>query len=159
MNNFSKCEKIELADIYKIEEQFSITLPKEFIAHYLRFNGGVPEKSWWESDDEYEPIEVTCFKPFVYNSQTHDEPSSLVEGCYISMLERDVIPIKLLPFANDWGGNFFCLDLEDYSIIYYANDSFDESLTMQENHQRLQRKLTNTFENFVNGLVKEEDLS
>ncbi len=30
---------------------------------------------------------------------------------------------------------------------------------MQENHIKLQRYLTNSFANFVNGLVAEEDLS
>lgn len=99
------------------------------------------------------------FKPFIYNSHTNDDPRSLIDGCYISMLDRQVIPENLFPFANDWGGNFFCLDLDDYSIVYFATDSFDEYLTMQENHIKLQRYLTNSFSNFVNGLVTEEDLS
>ncbi|EKS7197717.1 MULTISPECIES: SMI1/KNR4 family protein [Enterobacter] len=160
MNRFSSCEKkIERADIVKVEDKLSIHLPEDFVLHYLQFNGGIPEKSWWDSEDEFEPVEVACFKPFVYNSKTNNDPRSLIDGCYISMLERDVIPKNLLPFANDWGGNFFCIDLDNYSIIYYATDSFDEDLTMQENHVKLQRFLTNSFDNFVNGLVKEEDLT
>lgn len=75
------------------------------------------------------------------------------------MLERNIIPKNLFPFANGWGGNFFCLDLDNYSIIYYATDSFDEDLTMQENHINLQRFLTNSFGNFINGLVKEVDIT
>lgn len=69
-----------------------------------------------------------------------------------------MIPRNLLPFANDWGGNFFCLNLDNYSIVYFATDSFDEDLTMQENHIKLQRYLTNSFPNFVDGLVTEESL-
>lgn len=159
MNNFKKCEKkIGRADIYKTESKLSITLSDDFVLHYLQFNGGIPEKSWWDGDGGFEPVEVAGFKPFVYNSQTNHDPRSLIDGCYISMLDREVIPRNLLPFANDWGGNFFCLNLDNYSIVYFATDSFDEDLTMQENHIKLQRYLTNSFSNFLDGLVTEERL-
>ena len=159
MNNFKKCEKkIGRADIYKTESKLSITLPDDFVSHYLQFNGGIPEKSWWDGGEGFEPVEVAGFKPFVYNTQTNDDPRSLIDGCYISMLDREVIPRNLLPFANDWGGNFFCLNLDNYSIVYFATDSFDEDLTMQENHIKIQRYLTNSFSNFVDGLVPEESL-
>lgn len=160
MNNIINCEKkIGRADITKTEEKLSITLPDDFVSHYLQFNGGISEKSWWDGDEDFEPIEMAALKPFAYNSQTNNAPESLIDGCYISMVDREVIPKNLLPFANDWGGNFFCLDLDNYSIVYFATDSFDEDLTMQENHRKLQRYLTNSFANFVNGLVAEEDLS
>lgn len=159
MNNFKKCEKkIGRADIYKTESKLSITLPDDFVSHYLQFNGGIPEKSWWDGGEGFEPVEVAGFKPFVYNTQTNDDPRSLIDGCYISMLDREVIPKNLLPFANDWGGNFFCLNLDNYSIVYFATDSFDKDLTMQENHIKLQRYLTNSFSHFVEGLVTEESL-
>lgn len=160
MNNIINCEKkIGRTDIAKTEEKLSITLPDDFVSHYLQFNGGTPEKSWWDGDEDFEPIEVAAFKSFVYNGQTNDDPGSFIDSCYISMVDREVIPQNLLPFANDWGGNFFCLDLDNYSIVYYASDSFDEDLTMQENHTTLQRYLTNSFANFVNQLVAEENLS
>ena len=159
MNNFKKCEKkIGRADIYKTESKLSITLPDDFVSHYLQFNGGIPEKSWWDGGEGFEPVEVAGFKPFVYNTQTNDDPRSLIDGCYISMLDREVIPRNLLPFANDCGGNFFCLNLDNYSIVYFATDSFDKDLTMQENHIKLQRYLTNSFSHFVEGLVTEESL-
>lgn len=159
MNNFKKCEKkIGRADIYKTESKLSITLPDDFVSHYLQFNGGIPEKSWWDGGEGFEPVEVAGFKPFVYNTQTNDDPRSLIDGCYISMLDREVIPRNLLPFANDWGGNLFCLNLDNYSIVYFATDSFDKDLTMQENHIKLQRYLTNSFSHFVEGLVTEESL-
>ncbi|HDC4493078.1 TPA: SMI1/KNR4 family protein, partial [Enterobacter asburiae] len=146
MNNIINCEKkIGRADITKTEEKLSITLPDDFVSHYLQFNGGISEKSWWDGDEDFEPIEMAAFKPFAYNSQTNNAPESLIDGCYISMVDREVIPKNLLPFANDWGGNFFCLDLDNYSIVYFATDSFDEDLTMQENHRKLQRYLTNSF--------------
>ena len=159
MNNFKKCEKkIGRADIYKTESKLSITLPDDFVSHYLQFNGGTPEKSWWDGDEGFEPVEVAGFKPFVYNTQTNDDPRTLIDGCYISMLDREMIPRNLLPFANDWGGTFFCLNLDNYSIVYFSTDSFDEDLTMQENHIKIQRYLTNSFSNFVDGLVTEESL-
>lgn len=160
MNNIINCEiKIGRADIAKTEERLSITLPDDFVSHHLQFNGGTPEKTWWDGDEDFEPVEVAAFKPFVNNGQTNDDPRSLINDCYISMVDRQVIPKNLLPFANDWWGDFFCLDLDNYSIIYFATDSFDEDLTMQENHRKLKRYLTNSFSNLVNGLVTEEELS
>lgn len=47
---------------------------------------------------------MAAFKPFVNNGQTNDDPRSLIDGSYISMVDRQVIPKNLLPFANDWGG-------------------------------------------------------
>lgn len=107
MNNIINCEKkIGRADIAKTEEKLSITLPDDFVSHYLQFNGGAPEKTWWDGDEDFEPVEVAAFKPFVNNGQTNDDPRSLIDGCYISMVDRQVIPKNLLPFANDWGGEF-----------------------------------------------------
>ncbi|MCO6029980.1 SMI1/KNR4 family protein [Enterobacter hormaechei] len=54
MNHFSNCEKkIGRADITKTEEKLSITLPDDFVSHYLQFNGGTPEKSWWDGDEDF----------------------------------------------------------------------------------------------------------
>jgi hypothetical protein len=72
-------------------KKLSITLPDDFISHYLQFNGGIPEKSWWDGDEDFEPIEVAAFKPFIYNSQTNNDPGSLIDGA-ISAWWIEVIP-------------------------------------------------------------------
>ncbi|MGG7523005.1 SMI1/KNR4 family protein [bacterium BS0013] len=101
MNNFSSFEKkIGCAYIAKTEAKLSITLPDDFVSHYQQFNGGTPEKSWWDGDEDFEPVELAGFKSFVYNAQTNDDHRSLIDGCYISMLDREVIPKNLFPFAN-----------------------------------------------------------
>jgi hypothetical protein len=37
-------KKIGRADIAKTEEKLSITLPDDFVSHYLQFNGGLLRK-------------------------------------------------------------------------------------------------------------------
>lgn len=79
-------------------QKLSILLPVAFVLHYLQFNGGITEKSWWNSLSHWEGAD---FKPFIYNSMTNNAPCSLINGCYTNMLDREVTPKKLLHFAND----------------------------------------------------------
>jgi len=159
-NIFHDCDReLTLDDIKYIEDKISYSFPIEFISHYLEFNGGIPERSWWDdSKDTFEPIEVSRFKSIKYNKMSKDSPLSLIDGCYISMVNKEVIPSNLIPFANDWGGNFFCIDKNNGNIIFYATDSFDEELTMKENHRKAQRFLTLTFDEFKSNLVTENEL-
>jgi len=82
-NPCRNCEKnIVLSDIKSVEKVLSYCFPEEFILHYLSFNGGVPSRAWWESNDGFEPLEIAFLKPFKYNKLTNDAPKSLIDGCY-----------------------------------------------------------------------------
>lgn len=56
------------------------------------------------------------------------------------------------------GEGTFCLNKDDDSVVFYATDSFDPEVSMSKNHDVLQKKLTSSFEEFINGLVEEDDL-
>ncbi|UVM50380.1 SMI1/KNR4 family protein [Pseudomonas sp. B21-015] len=151
-NTFSDDEAtITPVDLDHLESAIGKKLPPPFRDHYLKYNGGMPERTYWLSEDFDEPLEVAAFKPIA-----HGSPSLL--STYQSMLKKQVIPAHLLPFANDWGGNFFCLNLESGSISYFTTDSFDSDLSPEENQSRSEKHVCSNFIRFVQGLINEEDI-
>ncbi|VEA08849.1 integrase [Salmonella enterica subsp. enterica serovar Sanjuan] len=84
---------------------------------------------------------------------------NIINGSEVSRLSVAIqIPINIIPFGNDWGGNYFCLNKNDSSVIFYATDSFDPELSMDKNHVLVQKKLASSFKEFMDKLVTEEDL-
>lgn len=86
-----------------------------------------------------------------------EKPSTSIGGLYVSMTKKNIIQKDALPFAIDPGNNFFCLDLKDGSVFYHANDVFDPALGITENQKKAQRKLTDSFSEFIDSLVSEDD--
>ncbi len=74
------------------------------------------------------------------------------------MHNQAVIPVDLLPFAHDPGGNFFCLDLEKGGVVFYATDSFSQELPRHENHIKLKTFLTDSFDDFMTRLRYNENV-
>ena len=74
------------------------------------------------------------------------------------MVSKKVIPNTLLPFAIDDGGNFFCLDLTDGNICFYANDSFDSDSSYAANHAKAYRWLASSCDAFIKGLKDESEI-
>ena len=107
-------------DIAQAEEAMNITLPPQFVEHYLRHNGGVPSKSYVLNDDTEEYIEVSVFSPLHYKLQNSD--GSTIEETYNDFKKRRIIPEDYLPFARDWGGNLFCIHLDNQQIVYILMD-------------------------------------
>jgi len=151
-NTFSNDEAaISPANLDNLESVIGKKLPAPFRDHYLRYNGGVPERTYWLGETFDEPLEVAAFKPLANTSAT-------LLSTYQSMLKKQVIPAHLLPFANDWGGNFFCLNLDSGAISYFTTDSFDSDLNPDENQVRAETLVCSNFTRFVQGLIDEEDL-
>lgn len=151
-NKFSDCETaITSADLDQMESVIGKKLPDAFRNHYLKYNGGMPERTYWQSDDLEEPAEVSVFKPISNGEST-------VLSTYQLMLEKKVIPAHLLPFANDWGGNFFCLNLDTGAVSYFTTDTFDSDLSPEENHAESEHRLCSNFLRFVQGLIDDGDV-
>lgn len=155
-NIFSNEEtSITPADIDSLELAIGHKVPAPFRAHYLKYNGGVPERTYWLSDTLDEPLEVAAFKPISKAGETN---ASSILSTYTSMVGKQVIPLHLLPFANDWGGNFFCLNLNTGAISFFATDSFYEDLSPQENQAKAEKPVCSNFTRFVQGLIDEDDI-
>ncbi|MGO4322974.1 SMI1/KNR4 family protein [Pseudomonas sp. KB_12] len=151
-NTFSDDEAaITPADLDLLESAIGKKLPTPFRNHYLKYNGGVPERTYWVGDDFDEPLEVAAFKPIAGADST-------VLSTYQLMLKKQVLPVHLLPFANDWGGNFFCLNLDTEVVSYFTTDSFDSDLSPEENQAQSEKLVCSNFLRFVQGLIDEEDL-
>ncbi|WP_050585726.1 SMI1/KNR4 family protein [Pseudomonas syringae USA007] len=133
-------------------------LPEAFKQFYIKHNGGVPNKDWWDSGDEYEPMRIKKFKSVAYEKSVDAAETKFLGGCYISMTEKKVIPKTLLPFATDDGGNFFCLDLADGNICFYATDSFDPEKSIAVNQSEACRWLAKSFEVFIRDLKDETEI-
>ncbi|WP_030140899.1 SMI1/KNR4 family protein [Pseudomonas fluorescens] len=138
-------------DLDRLESIIGKRLPAPFRSHYLKYNGGVPERTYWLGDDFDEPLEVAAFKPIAGSDST-------VLCTYQLMLKKQLLPANLLPFANDWGGNFFCLNLDTEAVSYFTTDSFDSGRSPEENQTHSERPVCSNFLRFVQGLIHEDDL-
>lgn len=155
----SKAESaVGQADIECLEAIINSRLPEGFKAFYLRNNGGVPNKDWWDSEDEYEPIRIKKFKAVASKDDPAAAETKFLGGCYALMTAKGVIPRTLLPFANDDGGNFFCLDLKKGSVCFFATDSFDSECSSETNHANAYRWIAKTFDSFIAGLKDESEI-
>lgn len=151
-NKFSDYEKaITPANLDQLESVIGKKLPAPFRNHYLKYNGGMPERAYWVSEDFFDPIEVASFRPITYG-----EPTLL--STYQLMLKKQVLPAHLLPFADDLGGNFFCLNLDSGAISYFTTDTFDSDLSPEENQAESEKPICSNFLRFVQGLIGEDDV-
>ncbi|ALI01330.1 SMI1/KNR4 family protein [Pseudomonas sp. FW306-02-F02-AA] len=151
-NKFSDYEKaITPANLDQLESVIGKKLPAPFRNHYLKYNGGMPERAYWVSEDFFDPIEVASFRPITYG-----EPTLL--STYQLMLKKQVLPAHLLPFADDLGGNFFCLNLDSGAISYFTTDTFDSDLSPEENQAESEKPICSNFLRFVQGLIDEDDV-
>ncbi|PQP03546.1 SMI1/KNR4 family protein [Pseudomonas frederiksbergensis] len=151
-NTFSNDEAtITPADLDHLESAIGKKLPTPFRNHYLKYNGGIPERAYWVSEDFFDPIEVASFRPITYG-----EPTLL--STYQLMLKKQVLPAHLLPFADDLGGNFFCLNLDSGAISYFTTDTFDSDLSPEENQAESEKPICSNFLRFVQGLIDEDDV-
>ena len=153
---FSQCGKpLKPSDLDRLENTLSYRFPPTFREHYLAFNGGVPSKAYWVSDTGDEPMEVAAFREVAGESVS---TKGDVLASYNSLVERSVLPEHLLPFANDWGGNLFCLNMSNGQVTFYALDSFDPDLGFEENQRHAETTLCSSFGEFAAGLVSEDDI-
>ena len=156
-NDFRNCATaISDADLDAAEASLGFVLPAQFRQHYLTYNGGNPELSIFPGDDLNEPVEVAAFYPIKNNTPAFDTKNSLLVEHYRWMCGKDVIPSSLLPFGHDPGGNFICLNVPDGGVVFYATDSFDPDISMTENHAKVQRRLADSFEEFMDQLDLDE---
>jgi cell wall assembly regulator SMI1 len=143
---FSKAsQNLTKADIYSLEKSIGYALPIDFVNQYLSSNGGVSDKNYFyfEKHDEY--LEVSLFIPIAYPS---DKLGNLTIEKSYGHLTRAGIPKKYLPFATDWGGNYFSIDLETNDVVLLLMD-------LGEFTERSVQHLTMGFSHFLDELKEE----
>lgn len=133
-------------EIEAVESELGITLPDSFVDHYLVYNGGIPSKPYFYSEEEDVETEIQIFSPVKYcfgnlNLKT-------VEQKYVFFKEKSKLMCRYLPFANDYGSNQICINLDDGKIYIVYMDT-------GELDQKCFQFLANDFTEFLNGLSEE----
>lgn len=69
------------ADLVRLESAIGKKLPTPFRNHYLKYNGGIPERTYWQTEDFGDPVETSVFKPI-------SDGESTVLSTYQLMLKK-----------------------------------------------------------------------
>jgi cell wall assembly regulator SMI1 len=141
---FESAEKINESDIAKLEADLGLTLPKQMIEHYLNYNGGYPESDifLWPNGEK------TTINTFA--SIKYDGFQSIEENYKNLVLIESYLPVGILPFATDDGGNLFCVSCReiDYGSIYYCNNDHYNT----ERKEEFLIKIDSSFKHFIENL-------
>lgn len=137
---------VKISEIEELEKKLNIKLPKSFVEFYLKNNGGFLPLTpyFYEKIDGFE-ININQFIPIKYG-----EDEMEVGELYSFYRERYSIMDKFLPFADDFGGNLICLNIENSKIYMVFLDLDDVNF----NNGAI-RLLANDFETFLSGLSDE----
>lgn len=133
-------------EIEAIESELGITLPDSFVEHYLVFNGGIPSKPYFYSEEEDVETEIQIFSPIKYCFDNLNLRT--VEQKYVLFKEKSRRMCRYLPFANDYGSNQICMNLDNGKIYLVYVD-------IGELEQECFQYLADDFTEFLDGLSEE----
>lgn len=137
-------QRILEADIRNVKHKLGVSFPEQIVQHYLQYNGGAPDPYCFVIEDGT-VLMVQEFLAIKYGNIT-------LEYTYNTLTNNDApIPVNLIPFASDPGGNYFCFDQDDKgSIYYYDAEHYDDP-------KRAFRKISNSLDDFLNRLKDEPE--
>ena len=159
MLSFYDCDKnLSEIDFNDVEKKLEVSFPSSFKSHYFKWNGGDPNLSCFVNDNiNYDYIEIRDFIPMKYSKQFEDDPDFTLEGRAINEWELNELPINLIPFAFDWGGNYLCLEKNSWQIIYYVRDVWSENISREANFKKNSIIIAKSFDEFLNCLEENPD--
>lgn len=152
-NKFSQCfRQLTITDIEAVEKRIGFELPAQLKEHYLYCNGGTPERRCWKK----EGWDYTCLNFFfpMRPANASDEEmvdEETVDEIVVDLLSGAHIPPTFIPFADDAGGNYFCVDRDTGNIYFFAMDLGDDL----ENGRRY---ITSSLFEFIEGLDEAKEL-
>jgi cell wall assembly regulator SMI1 len=146
-----KYDSIFEEDIQQFEKKIVKKLPIEYRNFLLSHNGGIPlKKFFYLNDISYDKIWIDTFISLKKNK---DSTVGDLFWVYNIHQELDNFPKRLLPIADDPGGNMICISIgeKDYGYIYYwlHDSSFGEDESDPESYIQY---LCDSFEYFINHL-------
>ena len=159
MLSFYDCDKnLSENDFNDVEKNLEVSFPASFKSHYFKWNGGTPTLSCFVNDNiDYDYIEIRDFIPMKYSKQFEDDPDFTLEGRAINEWKLNELPINLIPFAFDWGGNYLCLEKNSWQIIYYVRDVWSENISREANFKKNSIIIAKSFDEFLNCLKENPD--
>ncbi|RZK43455.1 MAG: SMI1/KNR4 family protein [Hymenobacter sp.] len=141
-------QRLTLEEITQAETIMGVELPPQFKEFYLRYNGGVPVNAYVFDEGIEEFIGINLFSPLRY--QLQNIKVDTIEQDYNDLTVRNIIPRIYLPFANDRGGNLFCLNLSTQQVVFILMD-------MGEFTEDCVSVIALSFDTFLAALVSEEE--
>lgn len=148
INEFSDvAPALSESDMRAVEREIGYQLPAELRQHYLRINGGAPERRYFLTKDGME-LEINEFRPIAHRAR----PKQItIESTILDLVKtRRLIPEALVPFAVNSGGDFYCVDRRDQSIVYYT---MDDCL----NPGVATNRAADSLAEFIDGMVTEQE--
>lgn len=118
---FYKCENsVTEDDLINIEKKLRTKLPLDFKSHYLKYNGGKPDKTLWvDKEGKIESIEIRGFIPLLYNKDFKDNPVFSQPERIIEEWKEKKVPMDLIPFVWVWSHSYICLNSCDNKIYLF----------------------------------------
>ena len=157
---FHDCEKqITEKEIKVIENNLDIVFPEDFKQHYLKWNGGTPNRPMFENDNiDYDYIEISDFIPMKYAYEFEDDPDFTLEGRVVNEWKNLEVPTYLIPYALDWGGgNYICLHKDNGRIFYYVRDVWSDNISTEANFSKNSVFIADSFTDFLSHLYINPD--
>lgn len=108
------------ADIEAVEQQYGFTLPEDYKAHLLRYNGGWPQRGTFvevKADGREVERSISDFYSVRYGKPNLERSLELLS---------DQLHPDLVPFGRDGGGDLFVVSVgpQDYGSVYYISHEF-----------------------------------
>ena len=136
---------ITKAEVEAIESELGITFPNSFIEHYLVYNGGIPSKPYFYSEESDIETRIQIFSPIKYKFSNRIRT---VEEKYAFFKTKSKSMSVYLPFANDYGANPIYINLNNNNVYIVYMD-------IGELREECFQFLANDFDEFLSGLSEE----
>ena len=136
-------------DLEQFESKFNVVMPKKIKKHYLKFNGGYPERSIFHlagSDREYAVnyfFSIGC------------EGGKTIEKTWSIIRDERGFPSWLVPLADELGGDIFAYSLRasEEGAIYYYSHEFEYG----ENPEKYVTFLAQDIDTFLDSLTPDDE--
>jgi hypothetical protein len=143
--------------IRMFEQQFNVTLPKEYTAFLKETNGGMPEEDLVFAffDEVTERLNHSVIQNFfVLYTEENYEADNLKNNC-IQLWDEMALGYDMLPFGQDPGGDYLCLSLcgDDCGSVYLCNHEYEDS----ETGFLVKSKVADSFSAFLSCLNSDEE--
>ena len=151
--------KIEEKLIIDFEKKFEINLPKDYKEFMIENNGGESDNDLFFDfyDNVTQKNNSSVIRSFfrIYEIKNNKIVYDDLEKICKIMWEEGTLDKKMLPIADDPGGNVICISLfsEDYGTVYFANHEYEDSDT----GYLFVSKIANSFSEFVAILYLDEE--
>ncbi len=134
--------------IAAIEEKYNINLPKEYKYFIEKYNGGKPEKRYFNTKDNKVSSLVNTFFPLEENGE-----DNLIDE-YNGITLANQIPINMIPIADTPPGNRVVMSIsgEDVGCIYYW--AWGEEDDPPSCSYRYMRIIADSFNDFLSMLTQ-----